>query len=57
MKDLKDYTNKYYLPNGMRFPYRMDEFYSNIFFKEKSLHFMLEVKDNAAEWFEDDYWE
>lgn len=56
MNFIKKWMNDVYLREGIFFPYGVDEFYTTVFFKEKSMHVMLEVEDNAEQFFEDNYW-
>lgn len=53
---LKKWINESVLKRGVRFPYNTSEFNSNLQFQEKSMHFMIEVEDGAAEVFEEDLW-
>ena len=47
MNFMKKWMNDVYLREGIYFPYGVDEFYTTVFFKEMSMHIMLEVEDKA----------
>lgn len=57
MNYFKNWLNTKHLPDGIRFPWTLDEFNSNLRFQEKSMHIMLEVEDNAALYLEDKFWD
>ena len=57
MNHIKKWLNTDMLTNGVLFPYGVDEFKSKVYFKEKSMHITLEVESEAAEYFEDKYWD
>lgn len=56
MNHIKKWLNTDILKHGVLFPYGVDEFKSKVYFKEKSMHITLEVEDEAAQYFEDEYW-
>lgn len=56
MNYIKKWMNDVYLREGIYFPYGVDEFYTTVNFKEQSMHILLEVEENAEEYFEDNYW-
>ena len=53
---IKKWLNDVYLREGIPFPYNISEFKTELSFKEKSMHIMLEVEDEAEIFFEDNYW-
>ena len=55
MNFIKKWMNDVYLREGIYFPYNVEEFYTTVFFKEKSMHIMLEVEDSAEQFWEDNY--
>ena len=57
MNEFKRYMNEVIWVDGVDLPFTTHELYSDIKFKEKSLHVFLEVEDDAAEWFEEEWWE
>ena len=57
MNYFKNWLNNKHFPEGVRFPWTLDEFNSRLTFKEKSMHIMLEVEDNAALYLEDTLWD
>jgi hypothetical protein len=56
MNYIKKWLNDVYFRDGIFFPYNVSEFQTNISFQEKTMHIMLEVEDNAEEYFEENYW-
>lgn len=54
---LKKWLNDVVLRNGVKFPYNVYEFDTHLSFKEHSIHIMMEVNDEAAEFLEEDFWE
>ena len=54
---LKKWLNDVVFRNGVHFPYNVYEFDTHLEFKEKSIHIMMEVNDEAAKFLEDDLWE
>ena len=54
---LKKWLNDVVLRNGVRFPYNVYEFDTHLEFKEHSIHVMMEVNDEAAEFLEEDFWD
>ena len=57
MNNIKKWLNTDILPKGLLFPYGVDEFRSQVYFKEKSMHITLEVEEEASQYFEDKYWQ
>ena len=57
MNYLKKWLNDVYFRDGLFFPYNVSEFKTKVSFKEKSMHIMLEVEDNAEEFFEEEFGE
>lgn len=55
MNHIKKWLNTDMLKHGTLFPYSVDEFKSKVYFKEKSMHITLEVEEEAAQYFEDNY--
>merc|ERR1712070_1319403 len=55
MNDVKDWMNEYKLKKGTLFPYGVDEFKSTVSFKPKSMHILLEVEKDAAEFLEEEF--
>lgn len=55
LQDFKKWLNNDYLSWGIRFPYNPKEFYTTVSFKEQSMHIMLEVEEDAFQYFEDDW--
>jgi hypothetical protein len=55
MNYIKKWLNDVYFREGVFFPYNVSEFQTRIAFKEKSLHVMLEVEDNASEFFQENW--
>lgn len=55
MNYIKKWMNDVYLREGIYFPYNVEEFYTTVFFKEKSMHIMLEVEEGAEQYYEDNY--
>ena len=55
MNYLKKWLNDVYFRDGLFFPYNVSEFKTRVGFKEKSMHIMLEVEDDAEDFFEDIY--
>jgi hypothetical protein len=53
LNDFKKFLNNDYLAYGIRFPYNPEEFYTTVNFKEQSMHIMLEVEEEAYEWFDE----
>lgn len=49
MNYLKKWLNDVYFREGLFFPYNISEFDTRVSFKEKSMHIMLEVENNADE--------
>lgn len=56
LNEFKRFMNEVIWIDGVDLPFRVDEIYSDIKFKEKSMHVFIEVEDDAAEWFEDEFW-
>ena len=52
MTYLKKWVNEDVLVNGIQFPYTMEEFYTTLKFKEKSMHLMLEVEKSFSKIFD-----
>jgi len=55
MNYVKDWMNDVKLKNGTLFPYGVDEFKSSVSFKPKSMHVLLEVEKDAAEFLEEEF--
>jgi len=55
LNHLKRWLNDDVFSKGWPFPFSMDEFATSVTFKEKSFHMMLEVEEDAAKFFEDDF--
>jgi len=53
---LKKWLNDVVLRNGIVFPYNTHEFDTSLKFAEKSMHIIIEVEDDAAQYFEKDFW-
>lgn len=47
MNYIKKWLNDVYFRDGIFFPYNVSEFDTRVSFKEKSMHIMLEIEDNA----------
>lgn len=56
MNYIKKWLNDVYFRDGIFFPYNVSEFKTEVSFQEKSMHIMLEVEDNAEQYFEENYW-
>jgi hypothetical protein len=56
LKHLKKWLNDEILTEGIFFPWGVDEFKTSLNFKEKQMHIMLEVEEDADAFFEDNYW-
>ena len=56
MNYIKKYLNDVYFRDGIFFPYNVSEFQTKVNFQAKSMHIMLEVEDNAEQYFEENYW-
>jgi len=56
MNYIKKWMNDVYFRDGIPFPYNINEFKTSVSFKEKSMHVMLEVEEDADVYFEDNYW-
>lgn len=56
MNYLKKWLNDVYFRDGILFPYNVSEFKTEVSFQETSMHIMLEVEDDAEQFFEDNYW-
>ena len=55
LDSIKQWLNDDVIANGVRYPYKLDQFKSTLTFKEKQMHFHLEVEENAATWLEDEF--
>lgn len=53
---LKKWLNDSYFFGGIATPYNVEEFLTTVQFKEKTMHVMLEVEENAEQYFEDKYY-
>jgi len=51
----KKWLNEHYFEGGIYAPYNVEEFYTTVTFREKSMHIMLEVLGRADQFFEDYY--
>ena len=54
---MKVWLNENYFNQGVFFPWNISEFKTKIFYGEGTMHLMLEVEENAEEYFEENYWE
>lgn len=55
MNYLKKWMNDNYFFGGIDTPYNVEEFQTKVQFKEKSMHFLLEVEEDADQYFDDIY--
>ena len=55
MNYVKDWMNDVKLKKGVLFPYGVDEFNSKVSFQPKSMHILLEVEQDAAEFLEEEF--
>lgn len=56
LNHIKTWLNQNQFKKGLRFPYNLTEFDTEVSFREKSMHVLLEVEQNAAEFFEEELW-
>jgi len=52
---LKQWLNDVILLEGINFPYRLDEFRTDLSFLDKQMHFLLEVEPGAYEWLDEEF--
>lgn len=43
--------------NRVKFPYHMNEIETELKFEDRKVHIMLDIKDQAYQWLENNYWE
>ena len=54
---MKNWLNENYFKQGVYFPWNISEFKTKINYGDGTMHLMLEVEENAEEYFEENYWE
>lgn len=57
LDEIKNILNDSVMMDGIEFPYTVDELYTTVQFMERSMHIFLEVEENAAEFFEEEFWD
>lgn len=57
LNEFKRFMNEVIWIDGVDLPFTMNEIYSDIKFKEHSMHVFIEVENEAAEYFEDKWWD
>lgn len=56
MNFMKKWLNDVVLRRGVRLPFKMEELETEVKFQEKSMHLLLEVNNDAAKFFEKEFW-
>ena len=57
MDYLRKYLNNVYLKKGLKFPYNPEEIYTTVKFNPGSAHIFLDVAEEAAAFFKNQYWD
>ena len=52
---LKQWLNDVIFISGIPLPYKLDEFKSTLTFNTGSMHFLLDVENEASKWLEDEF--